>query len=433
MELRRILTILMRRWWLVLGVPAVVLVVSLLLQSQSPWVASFRVSVIIPGDTSDPGSAERPELMVLDDVPELITSPVFANRVTTALAEIDPTIVLTPDQIQTSFSADYYGRIVTVRSTRPDERGALALAEAARLVLDEQINFALVAEGDPPATVRLIQPTTASRDSPATTGIALLVSTLVALAIGCGLAALAAALDGRLRDRTDVTAVYDGVVLGDVRTGRAGRGLPAIPRRVTPNPARTGEASELPEPHSPARDEPVRALRAVVDAAVPVSEGSVRAVLLAGLDLPARDVATRLGTAFAAASHRTLVIDTTSLPSDEPDTSMTAWLSANIGDPPVFDAAGDLAIVHLAAPAAGVDIMRADRWAELLQAQAPQWSTILIVVRPLASSADALALARVVTTTILIVTAGRSDGSGLLQGRAAIESAGGMVAGVVIA
>ena len=189
MELRRIVTILLRRWWLVVGVPAIVLGVSLLLQSQSPWVATFRVSVIIPGDTSDPGSAERPELQVLDDVPQLVTSPTFANGVAAELAEVDPSVNLMPDQIQAALSADYYGRIVTVRSSRPDERGALALAEATRLVLTDQINFFLIPEGGQPATVRLIQPTTGSRDSPATTGIrAARLDARRAPAIGCGLA-----------------------------------------------------------------------------------------------------------------------------------------------------------------------------------------------------------------------------------------------------
>jgi hypothetical protein len=75
--------------------------------------------------------------------------------------------------------------------------------------------------------------------------VALIVQTLVALAIGCGLAALGAALDQRIHGRNDVAAVYDGPVLGDVRTPRERAWLPgAFRSRPLPTARSTPAAND---------------------------------------------------------------------------------------------------------------------------------------------------------------------------------------------
>jgi capsular polysaccharide biosynthesis protein len=221
MDLRRVVTVILRRWWLVVGVPLVVIVFSLAFASAEPYVGTLRASVLIPGAPEDPGSSERPELMVLDDLPELIGSSAFAAAVDELLAQTHPDIDLTADEIQSSLSGTRYSRIVTVRATRDDEAEALALIEAVRDVLPDQVNRFLVAPTDQPATVRFLENPSVQRGPGNNQMVVLVAEGLVALAIGCGLAALAGALDERLYTAADVAKTVGLPVLGDVRGASA--------------------------------------------------------------------------------------------------------------------------------------------------------------------------------------------------------------------
>ena len=51
MESRRVLIVLLRRWWLVVGLPLVVMVGTLLTSGGQPYVATVRATILIPGDT----------------------------------------------------------------------------------------------------------------------------------------------------------------------------------------------------------------------------------------------------------------------------------------------------------------------------------------------------------------------------------------------
>jgi capsular polysaccharide biosynthesis protein len=200
MELRRVLIVLLRRWWLVAGVPIAVLIGTLVASTNQPYVATVRATVLIPGDTETPGSAERPELMVLDDAPGLITSDAFASAVEAQLqtrfggtrSDLDE------DAIQSTLSASRFSRILTIRVTSDDGAEVLAIGQAVAQVLPDAINTFLIADGAQPATVRIIdRPTEAVRDLQ-DRRLVLIVQTLVALGAGAGLAALAAALDQKL-------------------------------------------------------------------------------------------------------------------------------------------------------------------------------------------------------------------------------------------
>jgi capsular polysaccharide biosynthesis protein len=221
MELRRLSIVLMRRWWLVVGLPLAVMVATLLLSTQQPYVATVRASVLMPGDTETPGDAERPELMVLDDAPQLVTSDAFADAVA---AQMQPRfggapVGLDDDEIQSSLSAERYSRILTVRVTRNDAGEALAIAQAVATVLPTAINNFLVPDGAPPATVKILdRPEEAVHDL-TNRRLILIVQTVVALAVGVGLAVLAASLDQKLYGE-NVEDVLGLPVLADVRLPR---------------------------------------------------------------------------------------------------------------------------------------------------------------------------------------------------------------------
>jgi capsular polysaccharide biosynthesis protein len=200
MELRRVLTVLLRRWWLIVGLPVVVLIGTLIASTSQPYVATVRATVIMPGDTETPGNAERPELMVLDDLPGLITSDAFAGAVETQLQTrfggTRPD--LDEEAIQSSLSASRYSRILTIKVTSENGADALAIGQAVAVVLPTAINSNLVADGAQTASVNIIdRPEDAVRDLE-NRRLILIVQTLVALGVGAGLAALAAALDQKL-------------------------------------------------------------------------------------------------------------------------------------------------------------------------------------------------------------------------------------------
>ena len=233
MELRHVVIVLLRRWWLVVGLPLVVLVGTLLVSERQPYVATVRATILIPGDTETPGNAERPELMVLDDAPELVVSDAFADLVASQLQSRVGGIAvgIDDDEIQASLSAERYSRILTVRATRDSASEALLIGQAVASVLPQAVNGYLVPDGAPEATVRIMdRPEAAERDLERRRLI-LIVQTLVALAAGAGLAALAASLDQKLYGE-NVEAVLGLPVLADLRVPkkrRFGLSLPTSP------------------------------------------------------------------------------------------------------------------------------------------------------------------------------------------------------------
>lgn len=220
MELRRVLTVLLRRWWLVAGLPVIVLLGTLIASSNQPYVATVEAAILLPGDTEETGDAERPELMIMDDAPGVVTSSRFVEIVQ---AQLDSPIAggptLTDDEVKQSISATRYSRTLEIRVERDDASEALAIGQAVASVLPDAINSLMVAPGDDAATVNLLEtPTEALRDAESRR-LLLVVQTLVALAAGAGLAALAAALDERIYTE-NVASALGLPILADVRSSR---------------------------------------------------------------------------------------------------------------------------------------------------------------------------------------------------------------------
>ena len=220
MELRRVIIILLRRWWLVVGLPIVVLVGTQIASTTQPYTATVRATILLPGDPEIPGDAERPELMILDDGPLVVSSQAFAQAVE---AELDNAGATQPEvtagEIHDSMTAERYSRILSITVRRDDADETLAIAQAVAGALPDAINTYMVASGAPQATVQVIdRPEEALRDVDSRR-LVMIVQTLVALAAGAGLAALAAALDERLYPE-NVASMLGLPVLADVRSGR---------------------------------------------------------------------------------------------------------------------------------------------------------------------------------------------------------------------
>jgi hypothetical protein len=157
---------------------------------------SLSATVLIPGDTEIPGDSERPELMVMDDVPVLVESQAFAEGVLAAIPESG----LTVGAVRDSLSASRYSRVLTVHVTSSDKERTVTIAEAVAGQVSGLINQYLVASGGDPATVQVIdQPSEPSRSRPNELFKALAV--LMAAAGAGALLALAVERAGAAQDR----------------------------------------------------------------------------------------------------------------------------------------------------------------------------------------------------------------------------------------
>ena len=146
-----------RWWWLIVLLPIVGGVAGFVMTRDQPYSSSIRATVLLPGDTEDTGSAERPELMILDDVPAFVSSTAFAELVHGALpAELQQS--LSVDAVKDSLSGSRYSRVLTVVATNDNSANALAIATASALVLPDAVNQYLIADGSPSATVHIIDP-----------------------------------------------------------------------------------------------------------------------------------------------------------------------------------------------------------------------------------------------------------------------------------
>ncbi len=148
-----------RWWWLLVLLPLVGLVAGVVLTRDQPYQSSIRATVLIPWDPEIPGSSERPELMVLDDAPALVSSFAFAELVHGALpADLQGSMSI--DDVKAALSGSRYSRVLTVTSSSDSAAEAEAIAVAAASVLPQAVNTYLVADGADQATVRIIDPAT---------------------------------------------------------------------------------------------------------------------------------------------------------------------------------------------------------------------------------------------------------------------------------
>jgi hypothetical protein len=144
----------MRRWWWLIALTLVAaLAIGYLLTPAPTWTTSLRATVLIPGDTEDTGSAERPELMVLDDLGPFVGSWAFAEAVAKELGNGVET-----EHVFGMLDGSRYSRVATVTVSGNDRDEVLRVARAAAEVFPAQVNAYLVAPGADEATVQVIDP-----------------------------------------------------------------------------------------------------------------------------------------------------------------------------------------------------------------------------------------------------------------------------------
>lgn len=142
-----------RFWWvIVLGFIAG-LVIGFLLTPVPAYTTSFRATVLIPGDTEETGSSERPELMVLDDVGPFTESWAFAEYVADGMNGS-----VEPGDVHGMIEGSRYSRIATVQVSGDDEGYVLEVAQAAADVFSGGVNDFLIGAGSPAASVQIIDP-----------------------------------------------------------------------------------------------------------------------------------------------------------------------------------------------------------------------------------------------------------------------------------
>ena len=193
MTLREVVDALRKRWWLVVLVPAIVLPLLIVRARTQPFQTNLNAVVLIPGDTEDPGNSERPELMVLDDLPSLVSSRVFAEAVSQELGlrGVDPELAGDVGEIQSALSATRYSRVLTIRVNSDDANNARAIADSAATVLPGVVNQYLVADPAEPATVQIIDPPGEPTRSRPNQMLIIAAMSLAAVAAGAGIAVAA--------------------------------------------------------------------------------------------------------------------------------------------------------------------------------------------------------------------------------------------------
>lgn len=142
-----------RFWWVILLCGVIAVVIGYVLTPEPQYEVDFRATVLIPGDTEDTGSSERPELMVLDDLGPFASSWAFAEMVATELGG-----EVTVEGVYGMVSGSRYSRIATVNVSGDDPAFVREVAEAAAAVFPDAVNRFLVAPGSDAATVQVIDP-----------------------------------------------------------------------------------------------------------------------------------------------------------------------------------------------------------------------------------------------------------------------------------
>lgn len=157
MDLRSLLSAIRRSWWLVCGATILGMAAAWVFLPPARYQVTIQAAVMVAGDVDRPGRAERPELMVLDDLLPLVESPAFAGLVQDFLAPPwDERIGV--EEIEDALSGSRYSRILSVIVSASSPERAGAIGAAVNSALPHAVTGFLVAPGDAQPTVRIIDP-----------------------------------------------------------------------------------------------------------------------------------------------------------------------------------------------------------------------------------------------------------------------------------
>lgn len=241
-ELARVLR---RRWWLVLGLPAVVLGLSLATLRPAPaqYQARLAFAVDVPHSAlvagSDEGTAAKVGEALVDDISRIIPRDVFAAAVARRLpAEMQ----ISAGELAADTSATDRHRVtdITVTRTLPPgtdetafQRELAAIAQAVVAELEENAGQWFARLGADEVRLTLVDAPDVTRLPPSLRQrLELPLRVLLALVLGIGLALLLHALDPRLYTAADAGRAARAPVVGWLPREHPAR-MPRPPRRET--------------------------------------------------------------------------------------------------------------------------------------------------------------------------------------------------------
>jgi capsular polysaccharide biosynthesis protein len=166
-----------RRLWIVLLIPALVASALVIRNLTADFQTTFRALILLPGDTEIPGSSERPELMILDDLQSVVTSRAFAEIVAAQAR-------LAGDEVEGSFDTSRLGRVATITVSGDDDDRVEAIAQAAAAAFPAAVNELMVAQGGAEATVLIIDPPGDVRRGDSNQWTVTAIATVVGLVVG---------------------------------------------------------------------------------------------------------------------------------------------------------------------------------------------------------------------------------------------------------
>ncbi len=215
MELREYWRVVWRRWWLVVGLVLVVLGVSTVYRPQPTpmYQATMRFTIGVSPEsdservTMDPlYSAYLASEYIADDFTEIVKSESFAGDVSQRLAS--QAIVIPGGAIRGYTVAEKQHRILSMQITWPDEAQLRAIAEAARLTLEEENAKYFRQLGSEGAEVFVIDsPTVVPLGISLKDRLEIPIRVLLALLAGVGLAFLLHYVDDNIHDPTELEAL----------------------------------------------------------------------------------------------------------------------------------------------------------------------------------------------------------------------------------
>lgn len=220
MELRHYLTIIRRSWWLVLGLPALVALLTVALWLILPGRYGLRVAMLVTQNqiaASDP-AAILPDYnsynswaaseYIVDDLLQLVETQRFARDIV-ALVQQQHGVTLDTEQVRRGLEAERKHRTVYLSVEADNRDHALWIAQAAVETLRRQGLAYWNRQNSAQLNIAVLDaPEQASRVG-GLTGLALdlIIRVLLALLLALGIAFARHALDTSIHSRDDVEAL----------------------------------------------------------------------------------------------------------------------------------------------------------------------------------------------------------------------------------
>lgn len=215
MELRAYLNTLTRRWYALLILPLVALVVVVVAESErSPqYTAAARVSMARVSDDETTNEYEFDNYydflvseFILDDSVEIVRGNVFAAAVSERLVERG--IFVDPPTVDGALDASREHRILTIRSTTGDNGLSIIIANAAATEIREDYQDYLGAAEEPlPVTIRPVDISTSAESDSFQVRLTYLLAIIVAAGFGLLVALALEFFDDRLTSETAKAAL----------------------------------------------------------------------------------------------------------------------------------------------------------------------------------------------------------------------------------